>query len=85
MLYVGRLGIEKNLNILKGVLDTFGNVTASGATNGGVHGTKVASAVGETKPSVSLALVGHGPQEEELKKLFKSYPNVHFAGQLTGM
>jgi glycosyltransferase involved in cell wall biosynthesis len=67
---VGRLGIEKNLHLLKGVLDSFANKTTASKSG--------------NAPKVSLALVGHGPQENELKDLFKTYPNVHFAGQLTG-
>lgn len=34
-------------------------------------------------PTARLALVGGGPAEDDLKKLFKDYP-VHFTGQLTG-
>lgn len=69
MLYVGRLGIEKNLHLLKETLDSFASNNSSKSK----------------QPRVSLALVGHGPQENELKELFKTYPNVHFAGQLTGL
>ncbi len=69
LLYVGRLGTEKNLDILKEVLD---KINAERLKN--------VSAI----PDVRLAFVGSGPDETNLKKLFSTYPNVLFAGQMTG-
>jgi len=57
LLYVGRLGVEKCLRDLKGVLDA--------------------------NPAYRLALVGKGPDEEELKDFFKDN-HVVFTGQLSG-
>ena len=46
-------------------------------------GLKKLKIVLDANPGVRLALVGKGPQEEELKLYFKDYP-VYFAGQYTG-
>jgi glycosyltransferase involved in cell wall biosynthesis len=62
LLYVGRLGIEKNLHILKDVLRSFN----------------------DSKHQVSLALIGRGPAEENLRQEFAEFPNVKFMGEMTG-
>lgn len=57
LLYVGRLAIEKRVEMLLPVLQTF--------------------------PDIRLAIVGGGPEEENLKELFRDMPVV-FAGYLKG-
>ena len=56
-LYVGRLGVEKQLHRIKKVLDA--------------------------NPGARLALVGKGPNEDNLRKIFEGYP-VYFAGEMRG-
>eukprot|EP00595_Chromulina_sp_UTEXLB2642_P003062 CAMPEP_0196763182 /NCGR_PEP_ID=MMETSP1095-20130614/3615_1 /TAXON_ID=96789 ORGANISM="Chromulina nebulosa, Strain UTEXLB2642" /NCGR_SAMPLE_ID=MMETSP1095 /ASSEMBLY_ACC=CAM_ASM_000446 /LENGTH=229 /DNA_ID=CAMNT_0042115867 /DNA_START=473 /DNA_END=1163 /DNA_ORIENTATION=+ len=56
LIYVGRLGKEKQLHKLKNVLDFI--------------------------PDCKLALIGKGPAEDDLKLLFKDYPQVYFAGEM---
>lgn len=71
--YVGRLSVEKNLDLLKDVMDK-------------IEQHKSLSAANESLvfPDVHLVFVGTGPAENQLKDIFKGYNNVHFAGQLLG-
>ena len=73
LLYVGRLGVEKNLDILKQVMDNIQR-----------HREEILRSTGDRFPDVELAFVGTGPSESTLKELFKGYNNVYFAGQLSG-
>lgn len=73
LLYVGRLGVEKNLDILKQALDNIQR-----------HSDETLKSSGKKLPDVELAFIGTGPSEESLKELFKGYSNVYFAGQLSG-
>mmetsp|Transcript_32458 Transcript_32458/g.74345 ORF Transcript_32458/g.74345 Transcript_32458/m.74345 type:complete len:483 (+) Transcript_32458:44-1492(+) len=57
LLYVGRLGAEKNIGMIRGVLDNI--------------------------PEARLAIVGCGPAEEELRKVFEGTPTV-FMGLMQG-
>ena len=68
LLYVGRLGREKNLHVLKSVMDRIDALRKSDADI----------------PHIELVFVGSGPAEQELKDLFKELANVVFTGQLTG-
>ena len=68
LLYVGRLGVEKNLDILKTVLEKI----------------ELQRSLYENIPNIELAFIGTGPADKQLRELFKPHKNVHFIGQLTG-
>ena len=70
LLYVGRLGVEKNLYLFKDILDKIAEIRK-------LRGSKAV-------PDVELVFVGSGPAEGVLKDLFRHYTNVVFTGQLRG-
>ena len=68
LLYVGRLGVEKNMLSLKSVM-IYLNSTVNATAN---------------QSDVSLAFIGKGPSEELLKDQFKDFKNVVFLGENKG-
>ena len=72
LVYIGRLGKEKRLKDLKGVLEEMNNRHIDANTDN----TRI--------PSTRLCIVGDGPEEDELRRHFEGTPTV-FMGRLDGI